>query len=596
MKNKIIYKLLLAVSLTFVLSACNDDFMERFPEDKITDKKIFKDVKDLELYTNGFYGYISAFSGAEANDDVLNNNGHGIYKLLRDEIDPKTQDKWGWGSIRNVNFFMGHYHKAVGDKALINNQVGIARLNRAWLYYSKVRSYSDVPWYSRTLQTGDTELLYKKQDPRSLVVDSIMADLDFASKNIIETKSRTKFNKWAALAIQATIALEEASWRKYHPELKLTDADKFYAIARDAADAILSEGGFKLNTTSSGNMTGYQANFRSISLSGNPEMIMYVNYEKALSRKHNMQAALNNYYGLSRSLMEDYLVIKDGKAVPFHTIKDYNKTGSLDIFKDRDPRLSYTFMPPGFTRAGSGNPSIPKLGLGGYIPIKWEPNTADQLTWNESYTDLPLFRLAEVMLIYAEAKAELGELTENDLEKTIHKLRDRVGMPRTSLAEMLANIDPVQAKYYPNVSGPQKGAILEIRRERRVELAYEGFRSNDIFRWGVAQLLVNPFEGIYIEKLGYIDLTGDSKPDIVIVKTKAEADEIGKEIEATGDKIVIYSLEGNTFYLSEGDKGYIRIVAHKDAFKFIEPKYYYSPIAERDIVLNENLYQNEFWK
>lgn len=91
-------------------------------------------------------------------------------------------------------------------------------------------------------------------------------------------------------------------------------------------------------------------------------------------------------------------------------------------------------------------------------------------------------------------------------------------------------------------------------------------------------------------------MTGDSKPDIVIVKTKAEAEVVGKEIEATGAKVTIYTLEGNTFYLSEGDKGYTRIVAHKDAFKFIEPKYYYSPIAERDIVLNENLYQNEFWK
>lgn len=99
---------------------------------------------------------------------------------------------------------------------------------RAILYYSKVKDYSDVPWYSCDLQTTDIDLLYKPQDPRTLVVDSIMADLDYAVHNMKDSYSTTVIYRNVALAIQARIALHEGTFRKYHPELNLDDGDRFW--------------------------------------------------------------------------------------------------------------------------------------------------------------------------------------------------------------------------------------------------------------------------------------------------------------------------------------------------------------------------------
>ena len=141
----------------------------------------------------------------------------------------------------------------------------------------------------------------------------------------------------------------------------------------------------------------------------------------------------------------------------------------METFEDRDPRYRQTFMYPGYIRPGDAKPFIPNLNLGGYTQIKFVPQDPQQNQWGCSYNDLPLMRLGEILLIYAEAKAELGTLTQADLDKSINQLRDRVGMPHMVLSEL--TIDPTLEQQYPNVNGNLKNAILEIRRERRVELA-----------------------------------------------------------------------------------------------------------------------------
>jgi len=145
------------------------------------------------------------------------------------------------------------------------------------------------------------------------------------------------------------------------------------------------------------------------------------------------------------------------------------------------------------------------------------------------------------------------------------------------------------------VSSAQKGAVLEIRRERRIELACEGFRYDDLMRWGCGKLMEKAPEGMYVDKLGYIDITGDGQPDYALVKTQAEADAIPEE-DKEKYELTIEVLDGNTYELTEGDKGYIRMIAQVDKWTFVEPKYYYSPIATKDIVLNPNLVQNKYWK
>ena len=573
------------------LSGCNDSFMDKYSETSITEDGFFKTPGDLEIYTNNMYGYISADYWDVASDNVMYVEEAGIYSKMRGELNPNKAGAWSWGSIRNVNFMLARTNNVVGDVAEINHYIGLARMFRAKLYYDKVLSYSDVPWYSRDLQTTDTEELFKPQDPRALVVDSVMADLDFAVKNMKDNSSgRTRWYRSGALAMQARIALAEGCWRKYHPELGLNDADRFFKVAADACNAIMNTGNYELSVGEG----AYGALFNSQDLSSNKEMIIFEDYSNELGRLHGAGARFDWTTGLSRDLMEDYYVIEDGKAKRFQDVPDYDKKTFLEIFENRDPRLGQTFMTPGFIRPGSSEPHRQKITIGGYPQVKFSPGTFDQFEWGKAYTDLPLIRYAEVLLMYAEAKAELGELTQDDIDRSINLIRDRAGVPRATLSEWLANIDPVQANRYPNVTSSQKGAILEVRRERRIELACEGFRFDDLMRWGAGKLMEKAPEGMYIGKLGYIDLTGDGQPDYAVVATQADADAI-PQADKEKYKLNVEILEGNTIELTGGDKGYIRLIAQVNKWKFIEPKYYYSPIATQDIVLNKNLVQNKYW-
>lgn len=577
-----------------VLSGCNDSFLEKYPETSITEDGFFNNVSDLEAYTNGLYENITSSYTDAPSDNMIYTESQDIYSMMRGEVNPDNQKVWNWEKIRNVNFMLARTGKVVGDAAEINHYIGLARMFRAKLYYDKVLTYSDVPWYSRDLQTTDKDLLYKAQDSRSLVVDSIMADLDFAVNHMKNGTSRTRWFKNGALAMQARIALAEGCWRKYHSELKLNDSERFLRVVVEACQKIMDSGMYELMTGKSGDLEAYEALFCSQDLSNSKEMIIYEDYDKALGRYHNAGGSLFDFNSsMSRDLMEDYLVVEDGKTKRFQDVPDYATKKFTEVFENRDPRMRQTFMIPGFVRADKKEPCRPKLTMGGYPQVKFSPRTVDQITWNSSYTDLPLIRYAEILLMYAEAKAELGELTQNDIDLTINLLRDRVGMPRVSLTDWLSDIDPVQANRYSNVSSSQKGAVYEIRRERRIELACEGFRYGDLRRWGCGKLLANVPEGVYLEP-GYLDVTGDGLPDYAIVVTKADADAIP---QADKDKynLQVEILEGNTYSLTEGNKGHIRMISQVGSWSFVDPKYYYTPISTQDLIYNPNLIQNEFW-
>lgn len=209
-------------------------------------------------------------------------------------------------------------------------------------------------------------------------------------------------------------------------------------------------------------------------------------------------------------------------------------------------------------------------------------------TATTSTTDYPLLRYAEVLLNYAEAKAELGELTNEDVARTIDVLRARVGMP--AMASVPATEDALMAAYYPNAKGAQKAAILEIRRERTVELFCEGFRQWDLLRWGEGKWLTPKAtagaQGIYVPGLGEYDLDGDGSIDLLLYKgskpsTKAPAT---NQIEI-----------GGNFTLSEGDKGFLTYYAAED-YAWDDSRDYLWPIpADQRSITHGALTQNPGW-
>ena len=577
-----------------VMSSCNDSFMDRYPETNITEQVFFSSPEDLKTYTNGMYGYLDADYSDTPSDNNLYIEDTDIYKMMRGEIRPNNVGSWSWSNIRTVNFMLARVGQVKGDQTEINHYVGLARMFRAILYYSKVKDYSDVPWYSCDLQTTDIDLLYKPQDPRTLVVDSIMADLDYAVHNMKDSYSTTVIYRNVALAIQARIALHEGTFRKYHPELNLADGDRFLEIAVEACQKIIQSGTYSLSEKTVNDLPPYQSLFCSTELTQNPEMILVGDYDKALGRMHNAQAQFD-YKRLSRDLIEDYLVVENGQTKPFHDITGYEIKTYNEVFNNRDPRMEQTFMKPGTQEVGIAEAHRPSLNLGGYPQIKFRPLTIDQMEWGKSYTDLPIIRYAEILLMYAEAKAELGILNQADVDNTINLIRNRAGMPLVQLSDWLADIDPIQAQRYANVNSSQKGAVLEIRRERRIELACEGFRFDDLMRWGCGELLEKAPEGCYIPGMGYYDVTGDGIPDIAVVKTKADVDKIPQE-DKEKYKLTVYALEGNTIGLTEGDKGYVYLVSQHGKYNFISPRYYYYPLDIEDMTINKNLYQNPFWE
>jgi hypothetical protein len=290
-------------------------------------------------------------------------------------------------------------------------------------------------------------------------------------------------------------------------------------------------------------------------------------------------------------MIETYLM-KDG--TPFTSTAGYETKTFAEIFKNRDPRMAETVSFPGFTAVGANN-SMPTGG--GYDQIKFYPRDA---TWQQrgggTWEAIVVYRYAEILLNYAEAKAELGTLTQADIDRTVTAIRSRVNMPALSMAAANAAPDAFLAGHHPNVSGANKGVILEIRRERRIELACEGLRLKDIYRWANGELQAVHQQGIYIDKLGAYDVTGDDIPDVAILATADDESPIAHlpdEIKESLTKIAVDGSKGIT--LEYGTYGHVLLDGDKNRVPWENPKFYYRPIPQTQITLNPNLKQPFGW-
>lgn len=578
--------------LSLALASCNDDFMDRFPESDVTNETFFANTTDLESYSNVFYKDLTVPLNDILSDNIsIYGDENDLQNLMVGNLTPQTIKEWDWKNIRKYNFLLENVHKVKGETEKINHFVGITRMFRAIDYYDKVKKYNAVPWYSRTLNVNDEDLLYKPQDERTLVVDSIMADLAFAAEHVETGVSKTRITKATALAMQARIALHEGTFRKYHTELELSDGNKYLEVAVKACEEILKMSGYSLNPV-------YGDLFNTSDLSKNPEVILFRDYDLGKEIFNNTKIVFDYSYGLSQDLMDSYLYIDEkGQTKPFTSLADYRTKTYTEIFENRDPRLKASVCYPGYIKGGETKPYLITPDRGGYIQSKYAPTSIDQWSWETSYIDIPLIRLAEIYLIYAEAKAELGTLTQSDLDNTVNKLRERVGMPTLNIAQANATIDPVLAEQYPNVAS-NKGIIYELRRERRVELACEGFRFDDVNRWKVGKLFAKQMEGFYVPALGPLDVTGDGVPDIAILAKAADKASLPEDLQNT---LALYFLENENgtkanYYLSEGTKGHIMFEAQRSLVReFIEPKYYYRPMSQQDRKINPNLNETIFW-
>lgn len=592
--NKSIYIALILVGAT--VSSCKKDFLQRNPQSGITENVFFSTPADLETYTNGLYAQLQVPVDDMNSDNIATHNITVETDLLvRGAI---TQDNYttgwtkaDWGKLRSINYMLDNVNKVTGNQVDINHYIGIARFFRALFYFDKIKKYSNVPWISSVVGSED-EALKKGQDSRAFVADKVLEDLQFAVNNIKSSSGNTRITKWSALVLLSRFSLYEGTFRKYHSELNLTnDYNRFLTIASDASTRLMNEGGFNIYSTGNG-AADYAALFNSNALSANKEIILWADYDQGLDIGNSSALVLNFNFALSRSLAESYL---NTDGTPF---TNFTKP-FVQLFIDRDPRMKATINYPGFLQPGNSLPYKINPTMGGYGQIKFYPALSSlNLGYGKQYNDIPVFRYAEVLLINAEAKAELGNITQADLDLTINKLRTRVNMPNLNIGVAL---DPALVNLYPNASGTNLNVLLEIRRERRVELACEGLRYDDLMRWKVGKLIQNSQQGVYIPALGAYDVTGDGIEDIAVLASPSDESPIASlsaTIKAALTKYYLKDASGgnNTFYLSNGTSGFVAFTRDRDQPRtFIEPKYYYRPIPRSEILLNPNLKQAFGW-
>ncbi|MDR1102762.1 MAG: RagB/SusD family nutrient uptake outer membrane protein [Tannerella sp.] len=604
--NKYIISL---ICVAAIFTACNDDFLDRAPQTAITGGGFFKTVSDVEIYVNRLYTE-SAMPGY-ANQDFDSDNvttylrGSDAWNALRGNLSKEnvSGDTWNagkWAQLRAVNYLLENVQDVSGTEADLQHFLGIARFFRANFYIGMIDRYSDVPWTNKALGSDDPDV-FKPADPRTLVADSIVADLEYASAHIKTTLgNRTRVNRYTALTLLSRFCLYEGTFRRYHPELNLAStAEPFLQRAATAAEEIMNSGQFEITgkgVLDMGNdmyrAPGYQDLFHSLNLGANKEVILWVDYSQHTVGVINN--VLNTYASLSRSLMETFLM-RDGSR--FTAQAGYATKTYVEVFKNRDPRFAQVFAYPGFKGPEGDYYATPELG--GYGQLKHYPIYQEQvLGGGNFYAAMLTYRYAEALLNYAEAKAELGTLTQNDLDRSITLLRDRVEMPALNMTTANASIDPILAAQYPNVTGANKGVLLEIRRERRVELACESLRNWDLHRWYAGRLFGERQQGIYIPALGAYDVTGDGVNDVALLNN------VGDELnypEEERSRLLFYYLHDengkeNLIYLENGVPGHLMMRSDRDEGKeFKEPQYYYRPIPIGETVLNPNLTQPFGW-
>jgi hypothetical protein len=412
--------------------------------------------------------------------------------------------KGDWEALRDINYFFANYEKATGDEAEINRYVGEALFFRAIFYYVKLRRFGNVPWYDRLLNPGDVEELNKPRDSRKFVVEKLMDDLDKAVTYLPSRGTDAawdgRVNKEAAMVLQARIALYEGTWEKYHAgtAFGVTGADGTAFLQKAAAvtDALITLGTCSLDNI--GETNGYQNVFNKESYVGSKEVLFWRQYNSSLGITNGWSdfSTYGALTGLSKSMVESYLCT-DGKPIEGNSLYQGDAT-LLDVVANRDPRLNQTiYVNDGQHQQFHASQPAPyfvypsfaendKRCITGYQLYKGHIPSVN-LSGSMNQNAMIYFRYDEALLINAEAKAELGPISQADLDNTVNKLRDRVGMPHMTLTDVNSWS---YTKEFPALSN----IINEIRRERKVELACEGFRVDDIFRWAAAGILIKGYQ------------------------------------------------------------------------------------------------------
>jgi hypothetical protein len=530
-------------------------YVDRDVLDELSDDDYWTSETNVRAFNWGFYDLFPGFGNGGSPGDFY------FTSFSDDQVNPTFQNfalavpasdaNWDFSYIRKANLLLERIDRVPIDDASKNHWRGVARFFRAYKYFSLVKRFGDVPWIGHYLDISEDSVIYKPRDPRDLVMDSVLADLNFAVDNLREDDGENTVNKNVALALKSRICLYEGTYREYH-ENDNAGAAKYLNECKDASEKLMAAG-YSLTAD-------YQTVYNSMDLSGNQEVMLYKKYAASFLT-HSVIAYTNAsspMNGLSKPAVESYLCT-DGLPITLSAL--YQGDDNIeDVRKNRDKRLLET-IDTFYCYTGARVQGLQSST--GYRPSKFlQPLSNQLLPYNE--TDAPLFWLAETLVNYAEAVAELDKLgqysmTQADLDKSVNLLRARGGVAKLELSghqQVAVNGTPFVD---PKKDADVTSLIWEIRRERRTELMMDGFRFDDLMRW---------------KKGDYMD--SQKNPDIFL-----------------GAKVP------DTASAAHNSEGYLTPYASTGSVRtFVDPKNYLSPIPSGQITLYPNgvLTQNPGWE
>ena len=245
-----ILSLLLAIG---ILTGCKKDFLERLPLDQLTDDTYWTSENNVRAFVWGFYpdffsGYGSGyawgryFSGQALNDDFAPSSPSQFTQNV-----PASGGGWSFGYVRKANVFINRVQQVPMAEEAINHWSGIGRFFRGMEYHNLVKRFGDVPWYGREVSDSDEELLFKARDSRTMVMDSVLADFQFAAENVRESDGAAGLtvNRYVVLAFMSRVFLFEGTWQKYHLN-NTAKATEYLDAAKWAADQVITSAKYQV--------------------------------------------------------------------------------------------------------------------------------------------------------------------------------------------------------------------------------------------------------------------------------------------------------------------------------------------------------------
>lgn len=512
---KKIYIIFMGIIIGLTFNSCKkNNLLNQVPPTQLTDAAYWHTTSDLQNYVNNMYNFGDVFPhyqgygqsgiyGVDVNSDNMVPAVPDV-RLTGQATIPGNGTYANYTEIRDVNYFLANYSRVSASPNLVAPFVGEAYFFRAVLYFNALQAVGGVPYITKVLNINEQTAINAPRLPRNLLADSIISDLNKAIANLpskANAQTQRVYKEYAE-GMKARVCLYEGTWEKYHAGdvfgVSGQNGSTFLQQAADAADSVMNSHIFQLDNV--GIPNGYYKLFNQTDYSSSKEVMFWAAFNQSEGIvnywQDSYQLGSNGTYsgGLSKALVDDYLCV-DGK--PIATSPLYSGDDSLKHqFAHRDPRLHQTVFSYGDTVI-SNVPGANPITIYTYPGLLGSPvcttgfdlkKGASTDFFQDSHhsvgsIDAVIYmRYAEILLTYAEAKAELGTLTQGDVDATINLLRDRVHMAHLNIGAI--TFDPNWQ--YPGLSP----LINEVRRERRIELSCEGFRLNDVLRWAAAPAVI----------------------------------------------------------------------------------------------------------